>query len=267
MLLLFYLIRYMKSTNSIYNRQTTFFVYFWKMQTIYNCIIVDDNEIDRLTVLAAVKKYPFLQIVGVYDNAESAFAEIEIKKPNVLFLDIDLPGMSGIALRSKIGNEQACIFITSHMDYALESFEQQALDFLLKPINGERFEFSMQRLQHYLEIQHKASLFDLALGSDTVFIKDGNEQIKIKLGEIIYLEALKDYTTIVTEHKKYHVLFSIGNLLKEKAFQTFIRIHRSYAVQKHFIQKISSQQIIMQNIELPIGRSYKESIEQLLVSK
>jgi DNA-binding LytR/AlgR family response regulator len=234
------------------------------MQTVYNCIIVDDNELDRLTVQAAVKKYPFLQIVGIYDNAESAFAEIEIKKPSVLFLDIDLPGMNGITLRSAIGTEQACIFITSHLDYALESFEQQALDFLLKPINAERFSHSMQRLQHFLEIQHKATLFDLALGGDTVFIKDGNEQIKIKLGDIVYLEALKDYTTIVTEQKKYHVLSSIGNLLKEKAFETFIRIHRSYAIQKHFIQKISAQQIMVQNITLPIGRSYKESVELLL---
>jgi DNA-binding LytR/AlgR family response regulator len=234
------------------------------MQTVYNCIIVDDNELDRLTVQAAVKKYPFLQIVGIYDNAESAFAEIEIKKPSVVFLDIDLPGMNGITLRSAIGTEQACIFITSHLDYALESFEQQALDFLLKPINAERFSHSMQRLQHFLEIQHKATLFDLALGGDTVFIKDGNEQIKIKLGDIVYLEALKDYTTIVTEQKKYHVLSSIGNLLKEKAFETFIRIHRSYAIQKHFIQKISAQQIMVQNITLPIGRSYKESVELLL---
>ena len=230
------------------------------MQTIYNCIIVDDNEIDRLTVQAAVKKIPFLQIVGIYDNAESALAEIEIKRPSVLFLDIDLPGMNGINLRAKIGKEQACIFIT----YALESFEQHALDFLLKPINAERFGFSMQRLQHFLEIQQKAIMFDLTLGADTIFIKDGNEQIKIKLGEIVYLEALKDYTTIVTEQKKYHVLLNIGNLLKEKAFETFIRIHRSYAVQKHFIQKISTQQIMVQNIALPIGRSYKESVGLLL---
>ena len=80
----------------------------------------------------------------------------------------------------------------------------------------------------------------------------------------MYLEALKDYTTIVTEQKRYHVLLNIGNLLKEKAFETFIRIHRSYAVQKHFIQKISTQQIMVQNIALPIGRSYKESVELLL---
>lgn len=234
------------------------------MQMIYNCIIVDDNEIDRLTVQAAVKKFPFLQVVGIYDNAESALAEIEIKRPSVLFLDIDLPGMNGINLRAKIGKEQACIFITSHLDYALESFEQHALDFLLKPINAERFGFSMQRLKHFLEIQQKATMFDLTLGADTIFIKDGNEQIKIKLGEIVYLEALKDYTTIVTEQKRYHVLLNIGNLLKEKAFETFIRIHRSYAVQKHFIQKISTQQIMVQNIALPIGRSYKESVELLL---
>ena len=121
----------------------------------------------------------------------------------------------------------------------------------------------MERLQEYFTIKHKAGLFDYSLGGDSFFIKDGNEQIKIKLHEVLYLEALKDYTRIVTTTKKYCVLGMLGNLLEKVAFQSFIRIHRSYAVQKNFVQKITSSQVVMNNIVLPVGRSYKYSIEKL----
>ncbi|HMF69848.1 MAG TPA: LytTR family DNA-binding domain-containing protein, partial [Flavitalea sp.] len=185
-------------------------------------------------------------------------------QPDVLFLDIDMPGISGLELRKKLDVVPACIFITSHPEYALEGFEATALDFLVKPIKSERFERAMERLQHFLEIHSKAALLDYTLGDDTLFIKDGHDHIKLQLHEIIYLEALKDYTGIVTINKKYCVLSPLGNLLKEKAFKSFIRIHRSYAVQKHFINKITAKAVTVNNLLLPIGRSYKEAVERLI---
>lgn len=174
-----------------------------------------------------------------------------------------MDGISGHELRRRLGEKQACIFITSYPDYALESFELAALDFLVKPIEAERFDKAMERLKTYLEIVHKASLFETSLGSDAIFIKDGHQQVKIKLHDILYLEALKDYTRIVTPEKKYCVLSILGNLLQEAAFKTFIRIHRSYAVQKHFISKISAQQVFLEDISLPIGRTYKDALNYL----
>jgi DNA-binding LytR/AlgR family response regulator len=122
----------------------------------------------------------------------------------------------------------------------------------------------MKRLQQYMEIHHKAGLLDYTLGEDTLFIKDGHQHIKLKFHEIVYLEALKDYTGIITLQKKYCVLTPLGNLLKEKAFRSFIRIHRSFAVQKHFIDRITPKEILVNNMSLPIGRSYKEAVERLL---
>lgn len=229
---------------------------------IYNTIIIDDNEIDRLSVQLLVKNYPFLKIVGIYESANEALLFIN-DDVDVLLLDIDMDGISGIDFRRQIGNKQACIFITSYPDYAVEGFELAALDFLIKPIKKERFNVAMERLQQYLTVRHKAALLEYSLGGDAFFIKDGNEQIKIMLHEILYLEALKDYTRIVTTTKKYCVLFMLGNLLNQVAFQSFVRIHRSYAVQKNFVQKITSAEVIMNNIVLPIGRSYKHSIEKL----
>lgn len=230
----------------------------------YNTIIVDDNEIDRLSLQVQVKKYPFLNLAGVYDSAEQALRHISAKDVQVLLLDIDMPGLNGLDLRKQLGNEQVCIFITSFPDYAVAGFELAALDFLVKPLDKERFALTMSRLEDYLEIKHKAALFECSLGTDALFIKDGHHQVKIQLHDILYLEALKDYTRIVTPQKKYCVLSILGNLLQDAAFKTFIRIHRSYAVQKHFIDKITAQQVFVNNIGLPIGRSYKSSLEDLV---
>jgi len=230
----------------------------------YNTIIVDDNEIDRLNTFMHARNYSFLNVIGRFGNAIDAFEFIEHNKVDVLLLDIDMPEMTGLEFRRKVGNTQACIFITSYPDYALESFELAALDFLVKPIQKDRFEMAMNRLHDYLDIVHKAALFECSLGGDSIFIKDGHNQVKVQLHDILYLEALKDYTRIVTSQKKYCVLSVLGNLLQEAAFKTFIRIHRSYAVQKHFISKISAQQVYLDSIVLPVGRTYKDSLGDML---
>lgn len=233
------------------------------LNKIYNAIIVDDNEIDRLTAQVYVKRYPFLNIAGVYSSAENALEAIGQKNIDVLFLDIDMPGLSGLEMRRKLGNDFACIFITSYPDYAVESFELAALDFLVKPLQKDRFENALLRLKAYLEVKNKASLFEASIGGDSIFIKEGHEQVKIKLHDIIYLEALKDYTRIVTAEKKFCVLAMLGNLLQESNFKSFTRIHRSYAVQKHFVNKITAKEILVNDFPLPIGRSYKDSLEKL----
>ncbi len=231
----------------------------------YNCIIADDNQVDRLTTLSFAKQYPFLNIVGCFTNAEDVLKHVATTRPDVLLLDIEMPGMSGLELRQRLLEVPACIFITSHPDFAVESYELPVLDFLIKPIKADRFEKAMRRLEDYLVLKQKASLLDLTLGADSLFIKDGHEHIKIQLHEVLYLEALKDYTRIVTAKKKYCVLSTLGNLLKEKTFSAFIRIHRSYAVQKHFISKITPRDVVLDDILLPIGRSYKESLDQLIL--
>jgi two-component system, LytTR family, response regulator len=235
-------------------------------RTNYTCIIVDDNELDKLTLVSYVRRYPFIQIAGVFASAAEALAFTQKNPlPDVLFLDIDMPGMNGIDLRKQLGQIPACIFVTSHPEFALEGFEIAALDYIIKPLKADRFAKAMERLEQFLEIHYKAELLDYTLGEDTLFIKDGHNHIKLKLYEIIYLEALKDYTGIITQKKKYCVLTPLGNLLKEKAFQTFIRIHRSYAIQKHFIKEISAREVMVNDMLLPVGRSYKEMVEKLLI--
>lgn len=233
----------------------------------YTAIIADDNEIDRLAAGAYLRKYPAIEIGGIYGSAEEALADLAQVKPDVLFLDIDMPGLSGLELRKQLMDIPACIFITSHPEYAVESFELAALDFLVKPLSADRFAMTMARLESYLELLEKSALFDYSIGADTIFIKDGYEQVKLKLSDITYLEALKDYTSIVTSTKKFCVHAMLGNLLKEENFSSFIRIHRSYAVQKNYIDRISGQQAFVGKNILPVGRLYKENLESWIVKK
>lgn len=227
----------------------------------YTCIIVDDDEIDRLTVLSFAKKFPILDILGVFDSAEDALPFIEEKKVDILFLDIDMPDLNGIEFRKQALEIPVCVFITAHPEHAVESFQIETLDFIVKPLKLDRFTQTVNRIEEFMEIKLKASLFEASIGGDTIYIKEGHDQTKVKLHEILYLEALKDYTLIITDKKRHCVLSSIGNLLKEDHFQSFIRIHRSYAVQKQFIQKMNSTEIILNNnVTIPVGRSYKENL-------
>ena len=231
------------------------------MNKIYTCIIIDDDEIDRLTVVSFAKKFPILDILGVFESAEEALPFIEKQKVDILFLDIDMPGLNGIEFRKKALEIPVCIFITAHPEHAVESFQIETLDFIVKPLKLDRFAQTVSRIEEFMEIKLKASLFEASIGGDTIYIKEGHEQTKVKLHEILYLEALKDYTLIITDKKRHCVLSSIGNLLKEDHFQSFIRIHRSYAVQKQFIHKMNSTEIILNNnISIPVGRSYKENL-------
>jgi len=231
------------------------------MMKKYTCIVVDDDEIDRLTVLSFAKKFPILDILGVFESAEEALPFIEKEKIDILFLDIDMPGLSGIEFRKSALEIPVCVFITAHPEHAVESFQIETLDFIVKPLKLDRFSKTMSRIEEFMEIKLKALLFEASIGGDTIYIKEGHEQTKVKLHEILYLEALKDYTLVITDKKRHCVLSSIGNLLKEDHFQSFIRIHRSFAVQKQFIQKINSTEILLNNnITIPVGRSYKDNL-------
>ena len=226
----------------------------------YNCIIVDDDEVDRLTTLSFARRYPFLTITGVFESTELALTSADADEIQVMLLDIDLPGLSGLEFRRRMLEVPVCIFISSYTEHAMQGFELAAFDFIEKPITQDRFAIAMRRLEDYMDTLKKASLFEISLGGDIVYIKDGHDRIKLKLHDIIYLEALKDYTKIVTVNREYCVISSIGTLLKQKFFDSLIRIHRSYAVQKHFIQKITATEVFVNDIGFPIGRSYKDMI-------
>jgi two-component system, LytTR family, response regulator len=227
----------------------------------FDCIIVDDDEMDRLVVVSYAKRFSTLNIVGVFESAEKALSFLENNTIEVAFLDIELKGASGIELRQKALEIPVCVFISSHSESAAETFELQTLDFIVKPFKFPRFEQSVKRIEEFMEVRLKASLFESSIGGDVVYVKTGHNQTKVKLHEILYLEALKNYTILVTEGKRHCVLSNLGEILLEEKFHSFVRIHRSFAIQKQFIQKIGSQEIeLKNNVFIPIGRSFKDNL-------
>lgn len=227
----------------------------------FDCIIVDDDEMDRLVVLSYAKRFPILNIVGIFDSAEKALSFIDKNPIDIALLDIELEDASGLELRRKALEIPVCVFISSHSENAAETFELQTLDFIVKPFKFPRFEQMMKRLEEFMEVRTKASLFEASLGGDTVYVKTGHNQIKVKLHEILYLEALKNYTILVTENKRHCVLSNLGEILTEEKFRSFLRVHRSYAVQRQYIQKIESQEVkLKNNVSIPIGRSFKDNL-------
>lgn len=231
----------------------------------WKCLIVDDEDVDRLMVVSFAKRFDTLEIVAVCASAEEAIAVLQKEPVDILFLDIDMPGQSGLELRKKAAEVPACVFITGHAEYAVETYELDTLDFIVKPLRFERFERAMQRIAEYLQIREKATLFELSLGEDAITIKEGHEQTKIKLSDILCLEALKDYTLLVTPRKKYCVWSNLGALLRQPPFDVFIRVHKSYAVRRQYVTRVNGHEIELNGGALvPIGRSFKDNIKELL---
>eukprot|EP01035_Chromulina_nebulosa_P042828 gene42828-57988_t len=121
------------------------------MERAFKFMVVDDDEIDRLTTLSFAKDYPELKKIGEFDSPVEALAAAIASPPDILFLDVDMPGMSGLELRQQLMHIPACVFITSYPDYAVESFEMAAIDFLVKPFTAERFAKTVTRILQYLE--------------------------------------------------------------------------------------------------------------------
>lgn len=230
----------------------------------YKCIVIDDDEIDRLTVVSFVKKNPDLTLVASFESADEALAQSNFETIDVLFLDIDMPGTNGIEFRRRIDKVPACIFITAYPEHALDSFSVETLDFIVKPIKYPRFEKAIDKLHQFISIREKAQLYENHIGGDYIHIKEGHQETRVNIRDIFYLEALKDYTLVVTEGKRHCTLISLGNLLKEQGFGHFVRIHRSFAVTKEKVKLKKSTELTLANdIVLPVGRSFKDNLNVL----
>lgn len=230
------------------------------MITHIKCMIIDNDELDRLVLQHYIRQYENIQIVGSFDSAEKAIPYLD-SSIDLLITETHLKGMSGLEFRQLAQKIPACIFVSSHPELAASVFETDTLDFITKPLLSERFHLSMQRLFNFFEIKEKCKCYDAMVGENCINIKEGGNILQLKMKDILYLEALKDYTRIITLEKNHCILNSLGNLLQKNFFDTFVRIHRSYAVPRHLIRGKSCHEIeLAHKIKLPIGRAYKDNL-------
>jgi DNA-binding LytR/AlgR family response regulator len=226
-------------------------------------LIVDDQEIDRLNVEAQASAFPFLHKMAACSHPLEALELITRFEPDIIFVDVEMPGMNGLELiRVAGGKVPAPVFITSHPEFALESYEIEAFDYLLKPINRERFEKCALRLRDFFDLKANAFAFEKEQESGFIIVKQGHDKYKLPLQEIIYLEAMKDYVNIVTPAKKYLVLGTISGMQEKLPAEKFARIHRSYIVNTEKINAWKGNKVLMGSFELPVGKLYKNVLSR-----
>lgn len=227
-------------------------------------VVIDDDLVDQLVLREYVAAFPFLKELGNYNTPNEGLVAIKELKPDLLFLDIEMPGMTGVDVLKAIRQQvPVAIFITSHPEFALDGFELSAFDYILKPLTELRFAAAMKRLQEYWLMRRKAEAYEVLFEKESIVIKEGYNQVKLPVHEIIYLEAMQDYTKIVTEKKNYLTLTTLTGLLEKLSAETFLRVHRSYAVALGKIKSIAGGNIICGNAVIPVGKTYRNEIGRL----
>lgn len=227
-------------------------------------IAIDDNPLDLLFLEEMVSAYPFLENCGTFNNPVEGYEAQQYIKPDLVFLDIEMPAFTGIELLRKFRNDvPMAVFITSHPDFALEGFELSALDYVLKPIMEQRFAATVARISDFWEMRQKSAAYEVLFEQDTLTIKEGHNQVKLAQRDIIYLEAMQDYTKIVTPAKNYMTLSSLSCFMEQLPADRFLRVHRSYAVSLGRIRELRHSELVCDRAIIPIGKTYRSALSKL----
>lgn len=233
------------------------------MHDVVTYLVVDDDELDRLAVVQEASKYTFLQRAGICTNGMEAIACIQQLKPDIVFSDIEMPHTNGMEMmRTLYGKIPIPILITSHPEFAVESYDLEIFDYILKPLSAERFEKCMLRVQDFFRLRKKVMNIDQPSAEPGyIIVKQGYEKHRLHYNDIIFLEAMKDYTKIKTASgQSLLILEALSNMLKQLPEEKFLRIHRSYAVNQNKIDSATPNKVNIQGNELPVGKSYKSVV-------
>ena len=235
------------------------------MKNNLTCIIIDDDELDRFVVENELVSYQNINILGSYSNPLDAVGTIKNQQTDILFLDIDMPGISGIDFVKSITQLNTInIFITSHPEYALAGFQLKVFDYILKPLETDRFKECINRIEEFVELKGKAAAYDVLFENEMIIFKEGYNVVNLNLNDVIYLEAYGDYTKIVTANKSHLALSTLSSFLESLPIGKFMRIHRSYVVAIKKIKEFSQKSINMGINTIPIGKTFLKETKQIL---
>ena len=225
------------------------------------CAIIDDEPLAVSLLESYVLKTPFLDLQGTYNSALDALSDLRDRPVDLLFLDIQMPELSGMEFSRILEADTRIIFTTAFEQYALDSYKVNALDYLLKPISYPDFlKAANKALQWYEHMQAPAAEIE------SIFIKTEYKQVQVELRKILYIEGLKDYLKIYTENDPRPVLTLISMKSMEERLPSprFMRVHRSYIVQMNKVKTLDKGQIIFGKTRIPISDTYKTDITAYL---
>jgi DNA-binding LytR/AlgR family response regulator len=227
------------------------------------CLVVDDDPLSIQVVENCIASTPFLTSVGSCESAVAAAEVLRQQTVDLLFLDVEMPLMSGIDLLSTLQNPPPVVLITSSKQYAVEAFEYDVVDYLVKPVSYARF---LKAAQRALELHqaHPSVEPNIPAGADFTFMKVDTKLVKVLFNEVRYVEALGDYVHIVTGQSKL-IVYSTMKAVEEKFPDSlFVRVHRSFIVNIKQVQSIEDNTIIIDNKHIPIGQTYMREVFQRL---
>ena len=233
-----------------------------------NCIIVDDEPLARDLLEDFTSKIPFLKLKALCKNGFEAMEVLQKEKIDLIFLDIQMPDLSGIQLFQSLSVKPQVIFTTAYHDYAVEGFELDATDYLVKPFTYERF---LKAANKAFKIYHvdntktdSLKQTENNIKKDFLFIKEGTSTVRVNIDDIQYIEGLKDYIKIFTKDKFHLTLMTLKAMEEKLPSDKFIRVHRSYIIAVSKIDSIERNRIIIGEKWIPIGDYYKEGFHGLL---
>lgn len=221
----------------------------------YQCLIIDDESLGRELIAAHLKQFPQFEIVSMCSSAIEASHILNKQAIDLLFLDIEMPVLKGTDFYGNLTNKPKVIFTTAHRDYALEGFELEAMDYLLKPITFSRFFKAVERFL----AQQTESIPSPDKKEDHLFVRCDRKEVRIEFKEILYVRGLKDYIEIHTEKRKWVAKSTLASFL-EKLPSSFIKTHRSYIVNPSHITAYTKHDIEIGDIEIPIGETFQNDV-------
>jgi DNA-binding LytR/AlgR family response regulator len=224
------------------------------------CIVVDDEPLARQGMEMNISQVSFLQLLGSFSNALAASDCLRKEKVDLMFLDINMPELSGLDFLKSLREPPLVIFTTAYPQYALESYELDAIDYLVKPIRIERFLKAVNKAENHLRLlQHEGNTNKVEkIEDDFVFIKADRKYFKIYFKDILYIEGLKDYVIIYTAESKIITSMNVKTIASQLPVNIFARVSKSYIVNILHITSFDNEIVYIKNNEIPLGQSFKD---------
>ena len=238
----------------------------------YKVLIVDDEPLAINVIKRYLESFEDFELAATAQNAVDAFSIISKEQIDVLFLDINMPTMSGLDLIRNLKDPPLVVITTAFREYAVESFDLEATDYLVKPISIERFMSSIARIEKRLSpktnpLKVSGTSNSTAQEKDHVFLKIDKRMVKVRSDDIIYIESLKDYVCVKTKTEKLINHNNLVSIAEHLPPDQFVRIHRSYIINLHKVNAIEGNCVEIDGKLLPIGRNYQKPVKKLILNE
>ena len=230
-----------------------------------SCILIEDEPLARNGIAEHINQIPFVRLEAIFENAMEAITFLNEKDVDVILSDINMPGINGVDFLKTLSKRPLFIFITGRADYAVESFDLEVFDYILKPYSFERLFKALSRAQAHLlkkEVPEKAETGKLT-------IKENYRNYLVPHDEIQYVEGDKEYIRIYTIEREFLIIYSLKKITNDLPADIFIRVHKSYIVNKAFVRAVDPDKIIMKGSikNIPIGATYRDEVYKQLVHR